>query len=1043
MMQWIVSSSLRLRAMVVVVAALLLAGGAWKLRETPLDVVPEFSPLTLQVQTEALGLSAAEVESLITVPMEADLLNGLPWLKSIQSESITGLSSIEMFFEPGTDIMHARQMVQERLTQAHALPNVSKPPLLLQPVSSASRIMNIGLTSKTVPLIDISVQAQWNIMPKLSGVPGVANISIWGQRDRQLQVLVDPRRLRENDVSLDAVIKTAGEAVWASPLTYLNSSTPGSGGFIDTPNQRLVVRHVSPITSAQHFTKIPIFGTPRPLGDVADIVEAHQPLIGDAIMKNGTGLMLVIEKFPNFNTADVTRGVEAALDTLRPGLTGVDIDTTIYRPASFIERATSNLSTAIITSGILAIIAFCALLGSWRAALIGLVSMAVSLVAAILVLQVRGINLNMMVIAGLLVAVAAIIDDAITDVTNINRRLRENQASASGPATWTTITRAAIETRGPMLYATIIMAVAVLPILFMAGLSGAFFRPLVLSYLAAIVVSFLVAMIVTPALSMLLLSDAAPAGQSGSVLIRGLQNLYDRVAQPGMKSMVPAGVLVAAGLLAAGLVWTQRDRSMIPTFKETDVFIEWQAAPGTSLQAMNRTTTTLLQELQAVPGVLNAAAHIGRAQLARDISDVNGGEVWVSINPRADYDKTLEALEQIVQAYPGVHGRVETYLSKKMRESLTGEEETVTVRVYGHDLSILRGKAEEIRAAIARIPGIANPRVEQQAERSAVEVEVDLDRAREHGLKPGDVRRAASTLISGITVGALFEDQKVFDVVVWGAPQIRNNLHDIENLQIDIEGGQLVRLADVANVRIAPANNAIRRHGASRRIDIDAEVVGRPLSVVTHDVARRVADIAFPFEYHARVLGVNVERQTALNSLYAYFVAAAVIIFLLLQAAFGSWRLAFLSLLGIPAALLGSFAAMYLIGDVTLLGLILGSITVLGLAVRNDILLVKRFQILEHRDGERPERVVARGMAESFQPVITTAITTALVVLPFVVFGDVAGLEILHPASVVILAGLVTSTLLTLFVVPALYLKYGVSADVDRLALTPEVAPGN
>src|SRR3954467_9693214 len=307
MMRWIVSSSLRLRTLIAALAVLLLAIGSWQLRSVPLDAVPEFSPLSLQVKTEALGLSASEVEALITVPMEADLLNGVPWLKSIESESVTGLSSIEMFFVPGTDLMQARQMIEERLVQAHALPNVSKPPRMLQPVASAGRIMNVSLTSKTVPLIDMSVQAQWNIVPRLAGVPGVANVSIWGQRDRQLQVLVDPKRLNDANVTLEQIVKTAGEAVWASPLTFLNSSTPGSGGFIDTPNQRLNVRHVFPITSVADFANIPVAGTSLPLHDVADVVEGHPPLIGDAIFKDDPGLLLVVEKYPGFNTIEVTK----------------------------------------------------------------------------------------------------------------------------------------------------------------------------------------------------------------------------------------------------------------------------------------------------------------------------------------------------------------------------------------------------------------------------------------------------------------------------------------------------------------------------------------------------------------------------------------------------------------------------------------------------------------------------------------------------------------------------------------------------------------
>src|SRR6185312_1415890 len=305
-MQQIILACLRFRTVVVAVAAMVLAGGIWQMRQMPLDAVPEFSPLTLQVRTEALGLSAAEVESLITVPLEADLLIGVPWLKSIDSESITGVSSIDLLFEPGTDLMRARQMVNERMTQARALPNVSTPPTLLQPVATANRILNIGLASKTVSLTDMSVQAQWTVVPRLTGVPGVANVSIWGQRNRQVQVQVDPAKLHDKGVTLEQIVKTAGEAVWSSPLTYLNSSTPGTGGFIDTPNQRLNVRHVFPTSTPKEFAQIPIHGTSIALGDAAKVVEGHQPLIGDALTKDGPGLILVVDKFPGFNTETVT-----------------------------------------------------------------------------------------------------------------------------------------------------------------------------------------------------------------------------------------------------------------------------------------------------------------------------------------------------------------------------------------------------------------------------------------------------------------------------------------------------------------------------------------------------------------------------------------------------------------------------------------------------------------------------------------------------------------------------------------------------------------
>ena len=1037
-MDRIILGCLRLRTVVVAIAAVLIAAGGWQLSQTPLDVVPEFSPLTLQVRTEALGLSAAEVESLITVPLEADLLIGVPWLKSIESESITGVSSIDLLFEPGTDLIRARQMVNERMTQARALPNVSTPPTLLQPVATANRIMNIGLSSKSVSLIDMSTQAQWTIVPRLTGVPGVANVSIWGQRNLQVQVLVDPAKLHDKGVTLDQVVKTAGEAVWSSPLTYLNSSTPGAGGFIDTPNQRLNVRHVFPITAAEDFAAIPVVGKSLALREVADVVESHQPLIGDAILKGGPGLLLVVEKYPGFNTVEVTKGVEAALAELRSGMTGIDIDTAIYRPASFIERATANLSYASIAAAILMVIALIALLGSWRASLVAAVSIASALAAAFLVFQLRGVGLNMMVVAGLLVAIAVVVDDAIVSADNIRRRLGEAGDATAGPV-WRVIASAATEIGGPVLYATLIIVIAVTPVLLMRGLSALFFEPLALSYIIAVIVSLLLAITVTPALAMLL-SAGVPAASSGSAFMGRILRRYSRLASSAMRVPSFAWGVIAVGVLVCVLVLMQRERSLIPSFKETDLFVELTTPPGTSLQAMDRISTALIHDIRAVPGVRNAAAQVGRALLSHELADVNSAEVWVSLDPNADYRATLAALRAIVNAQRGVSAEVQTFLSKRVRESLTGEDEAVSVRIYGQDLGILRAKAEEIRQTLGNIDGIKNVKAEQQDEQQAIDIEVDLEKARTYGLKPGDVRRAASALIGGITVGSLFQEQKVFDVVVWATPDHRRSLEDVQNLLIDTESGSQVRLADVARTGYVPTPSVIHREGASRRIDVEAEVSGRSLAAVTNEVKERIKEGAFPFEYHAKVLGEHIEREAALGSLYSYLIAAAVVIVLLLQAALGSWRLASLVIIGMPVAAFGGFISAYLGGGVLSLGSFIGIAAILGLAVRNGIVLIRQIQALEPREAAAGADPVLQAAEGRFRPVVATAIATGLIALPFVALGDIAGLEILHPAGVAMLGCLVTSTILTLFVIPALYTSFAAKAAAEKRPLAPEVA---
>jgi Cu/Ag efflux pump CusA len=814
------------------------------------------------------------------------------------------------------------------------------------------------------------------------------------------------------------VVKTAGEAVWASPLTYLNSSTPGSGGFIDTPNQRLGILHVSPIVSAKELAQIPVQGTTKALGDVAQVVESHQPLIGDAIINGKTGLMIVVEKFPDFNTADVTRGVERLLDNLRPGLPGVDIDTQIFRPASFLDRATSNLSWALLASLVLAVVAFWALMRSWRGAAVGFVSMAASLMTAALVLNALHVNFNMMVLAGLILAIGVIIDDAVIGLTAIGQALSKSERPAAEPRQ--SILSGLTGIRAPMIYATLILVIAVLPVLFMKGLLAAFFQPMILSYLIAVVASMAVALVVTPALAAFLREKGRPTDQDRFAVSDRMQRWLS-----ADKLLIPAAALVICGIIATAMVVTQRDRSLIPTFKETDVLVELEMAPGTSLPAMTSATQKLMQELKKIPGVRNVAADIGRAQLSYEVADVNSGDVWVSIDPSAPYDATLAAIEKAVGEQKGLSASVETYLSKQMHERLTGEEDGLVVRLYGDDTSILRSKAEEIRIFMSQVKGVKKSQIEQREERDAIDVQVDLDKARAYGLKPGEVRRYASTLVAGITVGSLFQDQKVVDVLVWGAPNLRSNPDDIKNLPIETESGQLVKLSDVATVKTKPEMSIIRRQGVSRVVDIEAEISGRSVADVAQEIAAGIKGISFPFEYHAEVLGEHIERQSALNSMYSYVAASAVLIFLLLQAVFGSWRLAGLVLLGLPTAMLGGLLMMFLIKDISMIGALLGLFAVLAIALRNAIALIKHFQHLEYQEDLERTRAVSLGVEERFQSILTTAVVTACVFLPFVILGNSAGLEIAHPSALVILGGLITATLFNLLVVPALYARFG------------------
>jgi Cu/Ag efflux pump CusA len=457
-MQGIIHSSLQYRFLVIVLAVVLLASGFNQIRAMPVDVLPEFSPPYVEVQTEAPGLSAKEVEGIVTVSLEQSMLAGVPWLESIRSQSMPGLSTIYLYFEPGTDINRARQLVGERIALSAALlPAVSKKPVMIQPLSSANRFMIVGLSSEDLSLMDLSVLARWTIAPRLMGVPGVAHVAIWGQRDRQLQVLVDPEHLQDKGVSLDQVIATTGNALWVSPLTFLEASSPGTGGFIDTPNQRLSVWHVLPISSAEELGEVAVEGTDGvPLRDVAQVVEDHQLLIGDAVLNDNSGLMLVIEKLPGVNTLEVTREVDQALAALQPGLPGVQFDSSIFRPAAFLDMAISNLSLALVIGAILVIFMLVLLMHGWRTAFISVVVILTSLAAALTVLYLRGATLNTMVIAGLVVGLGLIIDEAVVDVQHIMQRLRQNRETGGLISARSVIQAASTEIRGTLFFATLI-----------------------------------------------------------------------------------------------------------------------------------------------------------------------------------------------------------------------------------------------------------------------------------------------------------------------------------------------------------------------------------------------------------------------------------------------------------------------------------------------------------------------------------------------------------------------------------------------------------
>ena len=1053
MVRHVIGWSLRFRLLVLGIAAGVLVLGVVQLRHTPTDVLPEFTPPYVEVQTEALGLSAEEVEQLVTVPLEADLLNGTKGVTVLRSQSVPGMSDIVLLFEPGTPLREARQLVQEQLTQAHANPNVSQPPQMLQPLSSESRLMMIGLSPQRMSPIEASVLARWTIRPQLLSVDGVANVSIFGERNRQLQVLVDPRRLRDEHVTLDQVIRTSGNAQLVSPLSFLEASTPGTGGFIDTANQRLQVRHILPLVTPEKLAQVPLEGAqggpppkkdgkPVRLGSITNVVEGHQPLIGDAIVRNGTGLLLVVEKLPGADTLQVTKDVEDAIDDMRPGLAGLRIDDGLFRPADFIHEATDNLRVAVIAGVALLALALLALLYAWRTALVACVSFAVALTAAALVLTATEASINALVFAGLAAALAVVVDDAVGGVQQVRRRLAERAQAGRSTSAAAVVLEAAAETRRPMGYATWIVVLMAVPFFFVEGVLGSFVDPLVRAYVIAVAASLVVAMTVTPALALTLLPGGGPHRRSA--LARWVHARYDAAIAAVLR--VPRAAFAGAAVVAlvgVALIPVLHG-PVVPVFKDRDLLVHLDAPAGTSQPETSRIVARASRELEGLPGVADVGGHVGRAVTGDQVVDVNSSELWVKIDPGADYDGTLAAVRRVVAGYPGFASSVQTYERQRIRDvsnlddrqaAVTGgtdldalsghQQRPLVVRVFGEDFGVLQRQAQRMKALLASVDGVRNPVIERLVQEPTVAIEVSLTQAQRFNVKPGDVRRQAATLLQGIVVGNLFDQQKVFDVVVRAVPQARRSLDDVRALLIDTPGGGHVRLGRIADVRVRPTPQAIQRDSSSRRIDVAADVSGRSLGDVQDEIRSRLKQISFPLEYHAQVIGNPDGARSGWLRLAAFGLAAAIAVLLLLQAAFRRWRLAAATLVSLPVALVGAEVAGVIDGEFSL-GALAGLLAVGAIAARNSVAFAMHLDQLQEREGAAfgPE-LVRRGAQERLGPVLVTAVATAMALLPFLLLGDRAGYELAQPLAIAVLGGLVTSTALSLFVPPALYARFG------------------
>ncbi|MFQ6171701.1 efflux RND transporter permease subunit [Oryzobacter sp. R7] len=998
----IVRAGVGSRILVVITALAALAFGVAQVAGTPVEAVPEFAPVTVEVQSEALGLSAQEVEDLVTVPLESNLLSGVAWVDTMQSTSMAGLSSIVMTFEDGTDPIRARQVVQERLTQGALLTNASKAPVMLQPTSAANRVMMIGLSAQDQTLVDLSVLSRWTIRPKLMSVEGVANVAVWGMRDRQLHVRADPVRMQQRGVSLDELVATTGNSLWVSPLSFLEASTPGRGGFLDLPQQRVNVQHVSPITDSAALGRVAVEGASGPgvtLADVATIVEAPPTIIGDGIVAGSSGLVLVVEKQPGASTAAVSEGIEDALASLSVGLPGVTMDSSLYRPADYVGAAGRNLAVAGLLALGLVLVGSALLYRAWRPVVTVVSTVAVALVAGWLVLWVRDAPVTLLAVTGLGAGAVLAIAQAVAAVDGMAGSPPELTAARRVGVAYGAVGLNAV-------YTALAAVLLVVPVYLLEGRAGAFLPEAATGFLLATAGCLVVALVVGPGIAALV-----GAGPAKEAVPRAVSSRASAAASRLATSAVAVVAVIAVGAAAALALVLVPDAQTRPAFAEPTIVMTVTAEEGTSPQALTRTLGTVAGTLRDLEGVAGVGGHVGRAVTGERVVGANSGELWISLTEGADRDAVAASALEAARGAGGLEAVVGGYLDGRVDRILPDAAGPLVVSVYGPEPESLRASAASALEVVRQTPGVGNARLVEPPTEQTLQITVDLARTEALGMTPGEVRRQAATLVGGLEVGAIFEQQKVFDVQVWTGEDVRNSPEKVRALRIDTPDGGQVALGDVATVEETAQPSLIRRESVQRRLDIVADVS----SGQTRDaVAANLARMTLPAEYHAEVRGESAGLEANERNVLLYGVAAAIGVLLLLQAATRNWWTAVAATAAIPLGMVGGLVLVQVVG--LTVGALAGLLALAVLGVHHALTVVR----------------VARARADD--PGTTAAVAgavlpaTALTVLVgggLAVLGGGAGLEVLWDLAVVVVGGALTSGLVAVVVLPAVAARYG------------------
>ncbi len=1036
MLNRIVHFSLRFRGVVVALACVVIGYGIYVAAHAKLDVFPNFVPPEVTVQTEAPGLTAEQVEVLVTRPVE-NTISGLGNMETMRSESIEGLSAITAVFKEGTDIFIARQMLAEKLAStAGALPAGVKAPQMSPLTSATMDLLKIGLTSEKLTPMELRTFADWTVKPRLLAVSGVAHCIAFGGQVRQLQIQVRPDRLMAHGLSLSEVLAAA------------RASTGVMGaGFVENANQRIIIQTEGEALTPGVLGEVVVAhneGRSVRLKDVANVQEGPELKFGETLVQGQHGVMLSMASQYGANTMEVTRAVEAALDEMKPIFEkeGVKLYPRLHRPATFIEVSLANIKHSLYLGGILVAVVLFLFLGHFRTAFISLTAIPLSLLTAIIILDKLGITLNTITLGGLAIAIGEVVDDAIIDVENINRRLRENQSLAKPRSVFRVVLDASLEVRSAVVYATFIVALVFLPVLTLTGLQGSFFAPLALSYILAIMASLAVALTLTPALSLMFFSkgvrnDAEPRIQSWlKKIYRGTLNFFARWP----RAIMLAVLLVCLGAL---LALPKFGSEFLPEFREGHFVLQVQMTPGTSLPEMLRVGQLISKELLNNKNIASVEEQIGRAEQGEDTWGPQRCEFHVELKSLSgeESEGMAEEIRKILATFPGIQFEVVTFLGDRISETISGETAPVVINVYGDDLDAIDAKAAEIAQVLGTVPGAKDVQVKSPPGLPKMAVRLRPERLTQFGYRPVDVMEAIQTAYQGTAVAQVHRGEQVVDVEVILDEASRREPEGIGALMLSNAQGLRMPLSELAEVYLTTGRYSIMHDGARRRQVVTCAPEGRDVTSFVEDAKKAVAaKVKFPKGIYAVFSGTAEATATAQRQILLNSVVAGVGILLLLVVVTGNWRNLLLILANVPFALVGGVLAVFLTqllgdpgeGGVTI-GSLVGFVTLFGITTRNSIMMISHFEHLVQQEGMSWGLETAiRGASERLIPILMTAIVTAIGLLPLAIGSGEAGREIEGPMAIVILGGLITSTVLNLLVLPTLALRYGRFTKVTR-----------